>query len=72
MDRTLLYLNLSKAIIVINASIENNKDKMEVSPVVDGTDVMMSVTFCVSAWSELLRRVYLRLESGGADCQADM
>ena len=48
------------------------KNKMEVSPVVDGTDVMMSVTFCVSAWSELLRRVYLRLESGGADCQADM
>ena len=32
------------------------------SPVVDGTDVMMSVTFCVSAWSELLRRVYFRLE----------
>ena len=62
MDRTLLYLNLSKAIIVINTSIENNKYKMEVSPVVDGTDVMMSVTFCVSAWSELLRRVYLRLE----------
>ena len=37
------------------------KNKMEMSPVVVGTDVM-SVTFCVSAWFELLRRVYFRLE----------
>ena len=51
----------SKAVEEQDASTDNNKDKVETSPVVVGTDVM-SVTFCVSAWFELLSRVYLRLE----------